>query len=121
MGSATAQMADVAIEINLEEQVSHLEAENRVLRDQVKTYQRIAERALKDGTAGSLTAMEGVILRQREQLRSHSDALWKRKQAIKKLNARYQEILDSVPAAAKWKAERQAANRESHEWDKAGK
>lgn len=110
-------LAEVAVAEGIEEKAARLEQENKILRSQVASRDKIIER-MSDGTNSTMLGLEALNLRQREQLRQHSDALWRRKQSIKKLQARVEEIFDSVPAAAQWRAQRRLAAREEAEWSR---
>jgi hypothetical protein len=107
-------LAEIAV---AQDRAKDLETENKILKSQLAARDKII--AKMDGSNITPLAMEALNLRQREQLRQHSDALWRRKQAIRKLNERIQEIYDSVPAAAKWRDDRRAAKKEGAAWEAA--
>lgn len=112
----TTNLADVAVEESIQEKLERLEFENQILRSQLAARGKTLEK-MSNGNNALLLSLEALNLRQREQLRQHSNALWRRKQTIKKLQTRIEEIFDQVPAAAKWREQRRSQNREDHEWE----
>lgn len=89
---------DADVGETLEQAVARLTLENQVLSSRLKNYGATIERLTTGASVDSL-ALEGIISRQREVLRSNSHTLWKRKQTIRALReklATFQDAADFI-------------------------